>query len=336
MSYVEESKKSSGSYYHLVDESSGEKEYLYNYSKEKPTFYEPDFRHGVCENILDDIPTGSVDLLIDDPPYGTTDAMWDTEPDWDELTEVYGRILADDGLLVIFGKQPSLMPVYNAFTNDGFEFRYDLIWRKQNNPWSSHYKPIHIHENIFVFKQKGAKVSETTFNTNDVMRDATFVCRDCEDERDRGSYSVTRTNEGKSSTQNDTWDESYEAEGGDKRHPISVLEYDSVHGGHEEYTGYAGQKPQELLRWLILGLSNRGDTVLDPHAGSGSALLASIPLCRHSIGIEANAERYRDSATRVRDAYDNLTGLKHAKAEAISADSDGESKQVAADGGSRE
>lgn len=303
-----------------------------SYGKDQPTFYEPEFHHGVCENILGDIPTSSVDLLIDDPPYGTTEAMWDTEPDWEEMTERYGRILADDGLLVVFGKQPSLMPVYNAFTNDGFEFRYELIWRKQNNPWVSHYQPIPIHENIFVFKQKGVNVGETTFNTNEVMRDATFICRSCNEKQDPTSYSVTRTNDGKSSTQNE-WQESYEAEGGDERHPISVLEYNSVGGTHDEYTGYAGQKPTELLRWLILGLSDRGDTVLDPHAGSGSALLASIPLCRHSIGIEANAERYRESATRVTDAYDKLTGLKHAKTEAVSADADGESNRVATDGG---
>jgi DNA modification methylase len=319
--------------YRLVEYDDGKKVYPYSYGKDQPTFYEPEFHHGVCENKLGEIPTGSVDLLIDDPPYGTTNAMWDTEPDWEEMTERYGRILADDGLLVVFGKQPSLMPVYNAFTDDGFEFRYDLIWRKQNNPWSSHYKPIHIHENIFVFKRRDAKVSETTFNTNDVMRDATFTCRSCNEKQDPGSYSVTRTNDDKSSTQNDTWDESYEASGGDERYPISVLEYNSVHGSHEEYTGYAGQKPTELLRWLILGLSDRGDTILDPHAGSGSALLASIPLCRHSIGIEANAERYRESAKRVNDAYDKLTGLKHAKTESSSADVESGDKRVAADGG---
>lgn len=119
MTYVEEANRANGSYYYLVSVDNGSKETQYSYGKEKPTFYEPEFHHGVCENKLGDIPTGSVDLLIDDPPYGTTDAMWDTEPDWEEMTERYGRILADDGLLVVFGKQPSLMPVYNAFTNDG-------------------------------------------------------------------------------------------------------------------------------------------------------------------------------------------------------------------------
>lgn len=44
--------------YRLADyDDDGHKIYPYRYGKEKPTFYEPDFRHGVCENLLDDIPT---------------------------------------------------------------------------------------------------------------------------------------------------------------------------------------------------------------------------------------------------------------------------------------
>lgn len=298
----------------FIEENGGARiPYMYAYGHDPPSFYEPEFHNGKCEDILMALPDGCIDLIIDDPPYGKTEAQWDIEPDWDELTALYNRVLDDQGLLVIFGRQPSLIPVYNAFTNDGFEFRFEIIWRKQNNPWVSNYQPIPIHENIFIFKKKGVKVSDTTFNIEEVMRDAKYMCRQCEKEVQRGSYSVNRTNGGKAGTQNDTWDDEYQSEAGSERYPISVLEYKSIHSQHEEYMGYAGQKPTDLLRWLIIAMSDRGDTILDPHAGSASTLAASLPLCRPSIGIEVDSERYADGQKRIDEKVDEVSGLKHAE-----------------------
>lgn len=316
---IEEANKNSpnGPDYYLVEWQNGEREYLYSYGKKRPTFRHPNLINGLCENYLTGIDDGSIDLLIDDPPYGTTNAQWDNEPDWDRITELYGRALADDGTLVMFGKQPSLIPVYNAFTNDGFEFRFELIWKKQNNPWVSDYQPIPIHENIFVFKKRGTKVSDLTFNIENIKRDGIFVCPRCEDEINKGSYSVTRTNDGKSETQGG-WQEVYEASGGEDRYPISfidrdILEFTSVVGAHDEYTGYAGQKPVDLLSWLVLAMSDRGDTILDPHMGSGSTPMACIPLCRESIGVEVDPDRFKTAEKRINGFISDLSGLKHAK-----------------------
>jgi site-specific DNA-methyltransferase (adenine-specific) len=304
-------------YYRLRAKLSGKRTTIAEFGKQKPRFYTPDLRLGFCEEKLDNVADQSVDLIIDDPPYGTTQAEWDAEPDWEVLAEKYDRVMADDATLVVFGKQPSLMPVYNAFTDGPFDFRFELIWKKQNNPWVSDQQPIPIHENIFVFKKSKTKVRDLTFNTEEVKRDGVFVCPKCEGETNRGSYSVTRTNDGKSETQGG-WQEVYEASGGEERHPISfldrdVLEYTSVVGAHEEYTGYAGQKPVALLRWLVLAMSERGDTVLDPHMGSGSTPVAAIPLCRESIGFEVDPKRFKISEERTEELLDDLRGLKHAE-----------------------
>lgn len=309
----------SGPYYTLGEYVDGEKKRIVSFGSDKPQFREPDLRLGFCEEQLQTIESGSVDLIMDDPPYGTTQADWDEEPDWELLAEEFHRILADDGQVVVFGSQPSLMPVYNAFTDGGFEFRFELIWNKQNNPWVSDQQPIPIHENIFVFKKSDTLVGDLTFNTEDIKRDGVFVCPSCEGEINRGSYSVTRTNDGKSETQGG-WQEVYEASGGEQRHPISfldrdVLEFTSVGGGSDEYTGYAGQKPVPLLRWLLIAMTNRGDTVLDPHMGSASTAIASIPLCRSSIGFELDPQRYQIAEDRVDELLNDLRGLKHADVE---------------------
>lgn len=309
--------------------STPEERYVCSYGSTKPQFSNPDMRLGFCEEQLQTVKRNSVDLIIDDPPYGTTQADWDEEPDWDLLAEEFHRILTDDGQVVVFGKQPSLMPVYNSFTGHGFDFRFELIWKKQNNPWVSDQQPIPIHENIFIFKKSKTKVSDLTFNTEQVKRDGVFVCPRCKAKNQDddlpdadptirlGGYKQTRTNEGKSETQGG-WQEVYETSKGQERHPISfidrdVLEFTSVGGSSDEYTGYAGQKPIALLRWLLIAMSDRGDTVLDPHMGSASTQVAAIPLCRSSIGFELDPSRYRTAQDRVDELLDDLRGLKHAE-----------------------
>jgi len=294
-------------------------EYLCSYGNTPPTFECPTTREGLAENHLLDIPDGEVDLIIDDPPYGTTLAEWDNEPDWERLAEQYRRVLADNGQVIIFGKQPSLIPVFNEFTGSGFDFRFELIWKKQNNPWVSDQQPIPIHENIFVFKKEGTKVGDLTFHTEDVKRDGVFVCPKCEGEVNRGSYSVPRGDERKSESQGG-WQEVYQGEGGEERHPISfidrdVLEFTSVGGWSDEYTGHAGQKPLDLLSWLLTAMSDRGDTVLDPHMGSASTQMACVPLCRESIGFEADPSRLKTAQQRVDALPDVLRGPKPAEVE---------------------
>lgn len=340
-----------------------EEELIVDCGNNNPTFEHPTTYNGLAENHLPDFPDGSVDLIIDDPPYGTTNSTWDNEPDWAEVVDMYHRVLADDGTVVIFGKQPSLIPVFNVFTDHGFDFRYELIWKKQTNPWVSDQTPIPIHENIFVFAKSGTKASDLTFNTDAIRREGAFWCPKCREKHTRGSYTVRRNNDDKSQTQN-SWQDEYEGSGGTDRFPISylddhildatalpsydsidgylkdanaetaanrlrqmadmieatgdtndVLEAASVNGSHEEYMGYAAQKPTNLLSWLILAMSNRGDTVLDPHMGSGSTLAAAVPLARESVGIEVNPERFEDAKERIESLMDELRGLKHATVE---------------------
>jgi DNA modification methylase len=53
-----------------------------------------------------------------------------------------------------------------------------------------------------------------------------------------------------------------------------------------ERTGYPTQKPEALLERLILALSDEGEIVLDPYAGSGTTLAVAARLGRPFVGID--------------------------------------------------
>jgi len=307
-------KLDSGNYY-LHEIAGGDYvDTIIRYGKQKPTFRHPDFTLGFCEDLIKQQPSNSVDLIIDDPPYGTTKASWDKEPDWDRLVDEYHRVLKDDGQLVIFGKTRSLIPVHNTFTDSDFDFRFELIWKKHQNPWSSNQKPIAIHENIHVFQKSEAKATDLTFNTENIRREAAYRCPDCEEKNTRGTWTQKRTHGGPG-THSGYEDDDYQSTSED-RYPVSylnpdILEFTSVTGSHDEYSGFAGQKPTDLLMWLVKAMTTRGDTVLDPHAGSGSTSAACIPLCRDSIGYEVNPERYKGAQTRIDSILDRFREFKH-------------------------
>tara|TARA_Y100000310_G_scaffold342145_1_gene443985 strand:- start:594 stop:1421 length:828 start_codon:yes stop_codon:yes gene_type:complete len=59
----------------------------------------------------------------------------------------------------------------------------------------------------------------------------------------------------------------------------------------EKWAGaHPTQKPEELLRRIILSCTEEGDTVLDPFVGSGTTSYVAKKHGRNSIGIELNKE----------------------------------------------
>ena len=59
------------------------------------------------------------------------------------------------------------------------------------------------------------------------------------------------------------------------------------------------QKPEEMLRRIILASSNTGDTVLDPFLGSGTTTFVAKKLSRNWIGIEKNKKYFKVAENRM-------------------------------------
>lgn len=68
---------------------------------------------------------------------------------------------------------------------------------------------------------------------------------------------------------------------------------------YSERTNHPTQKPELLLRQLIRGYSNEGQMILDPFAGSASALLSAYKEKRQSVGVEIEQKYYEESQQRI-------------------------------------
>ena len=60
------------------------------------------------------------------------------------------------------------------------------------------------------------------------------------------------------------------------------------------------QKPEEMLKRIILASSNEGDVVLDPFLGSGTTTYVAKKCGRKWIGIEQNSEYVRIAKQRMK------------------------------------
>jgi DNA modification methylase len=56
----------------------------------------------------------------------------------------------------------------------------------------------------------------------------------------------------------------------------------------KEYLGYPTQKPEELLKRIILASSNEGDLIADFFCGTGTTLVVANKLNRNWIGVDNN------------------------------------------------
>jgi site-specific DNA-methyltransferase (adenine-specific) len=67
-----------------------------------------------------------------------------------------------------------------------------------------------------------------------------------------------------------------------------------------ERTGYPSQKPEALLDRLVSALSDPGDLVLDPYAGSGTTLAVAAKLGRRFVGVDQSEVALETTLGRLR------------------------------------
>lgn len=112
--------------------------------------------HGDCMELMQKIPSASVDLILCDLPYGMTDCSWDIEIPPYKLWAQYNRIIKETGVIALFGIQPFMSKV---ILSNAKNYRYNWYWMKNGTTGFtfSKYQPLRKIEEIAVFYKKGGQ-----------------------------------------------------------------------------------------------------------------------------------------------------------------------------------
>jgi len=222
------------------------------------------------------IPDGSIDLMLTDPPYNTTNCDWEYAIDFETLWAEWLRIVKPNGAFIFTASQPFTTDLINSNRK---HFKYELIWEKPNpsNPLLANKQPLKNHENIIVFYRE-----MPVYNPQKTMR--LQENKRTQKIREKGVFETTGQ---KRIIPNAD---------GEYKMPMSVLFFNREQSGY-----HPTQKPVDLMRYLILTYTNKGEIVFDGYSGSGTTAEACIIEGRKFIGSELNKEYFDKSVIRLKN-----------------------------------
>lgn len=227
---------------------------------------------GDCLEKMKDIHDKSIDMILCDLPYGTTACKWDVIIPFDKLWNQYKRVAKDNSAIVLTARDPftSLMVVSNIEM-----YKHKWVWNKKQSGsfQNAKYMPLQIDEDILVFCN--GKV-----NYYPEIRIGKF--------RKRGGAKE------KSRVVGSGLSDGYE-NFSDKYFPVNIIDMANERAGILHPT----QKPVKLFEYLIKTYTNKGETVLDNCAGSGTTAIACMNTGRKYICIEKDKVYFELMSQRV-------------------------------------
>lgn len=232
---------------------------------------------GDCLEVMQRVPSASVDLVLCDLPYGITSCKWDSVIPLDALWEHYTRITKQSAIIALTAVQPFTSALVMSKPD---WFRHEWIWIKNrgSNFANTVREPMKEHESVLVFCRK------TPWTYNKQMQERTGSGGD------RVKYGVAF----KSKSENYRDFEGREhAMLPEMRVPSSWQKFNTEVGLHPT------QKPVGLMEYLIKTYTNEGETVLDNTMGSGTTGVAAVRLGRVFIGIEKDDEYFEIAKQRI-------------------------------------
>lgn len=221
---------------------------------------------------LKKIPDKSVDLIFADPPYNmqlkndlyrpNNTKVDGVNDDWDKfdsfqdydnfcikwLTECY-RILKDTGTIWVIGSYHNIFRVGNIMLNLGYWILNDVIWYKTNPMPNFLGTRFTNATETLLWCSKGELYKKYTFN-HKIMK------------KYNGGTQMTSV-----------W-------------KIGICIGNERIKGEDGRKVHSTQKPEELLKRIILSTTKQGDLILDPFFGTGTTGAVAKKLNRNFIGIE--------------------------------------------------
>ncbi len=244
---------------------------------------------GDCLDFLQTIPDESIQLVVTSPPYNIGKEYEETldienyveqqRSVIDECVRVLrpsGSICWQVGNYVTNGEIiPLDVFLYPAFKKHSLQMRNRIIWHfghglHCSNRFSGRYETI----NWFT------KTDRYTFDLDQVRVPQKYPGKKHSRGPKKGEYSGNPKG----------------------KNPSDVWDIPNVKSGHVEKTDHPCQFPISLVQRLILSMSKKGEIVLDPFMGVGSAPAAAVLNGRKGVGAELIESYHKRAVERVQMA----------------------------------
>ena len=237
---------------------------------------------GDCVQVLNKkIEKESVGLIFADPPYNlsgnglklegnkTGGNFYMMNEDWDKMPaseylkfskmwiESCYRVLKSNGSIYISCTYHNIAEIMIILKELGFKINNIIVWQK-TNAMPNITKRVFTHSTEFIIwavKGKG-----WIFNYNELKE-----------------INPEKQKNGTTKQMRDVW-------------LIPLVQGKERLRGKDNRALHPTQKPEEMLKRIIIASSNKGDIVLDPFLGSGTTAFVAKKLGRDWIGIEINSK----------------------------------------------
>ncbi len=232
---------------------------------------------GDAVEILRQLPAESIDLIFADPPYklsndgftchsgkrvsvnkGSWDKSKGVEEDFQfhyDWIEACRRILKPNGTIWISGTYHSIFACGFALQKQNWHILNDITWFKPNASPNLSCRMFTASHETLIWAKKNQKAKHK-FN-----------------------YELMKTGD---------WKEDLMKK--PEKQMRSVWSINTPKNGEKKYGKHPTQKPEALLKRIILASSNEKDIVLDPFAGSGTTGVVALRYNRKFIGIDIENE----------------------------------------------
>jgi len=250
--------------------------------------------------LLKKINENSIDMIFADPPYflsnGGITCMsgrmvsvdkgeWDKSNGLEEnfkfnldwLRECR-RILKKDGTIWISGTSHIIYSIGYAMQVLGYKILNDIIWYKRNAPPNLSCRYFTHSTEIILWAAK-SKRSKHYFNYKQ-MKELN------ENKQMRSIWNIEDID------------------------PENVWEVSAPGKKEKEFGKHPTQKPEGLLKRIVLASTRKGDIILDPFNGSGTTGIMAYKLDRRYIGIDNNRDFLNLTIKRFNKEKENLKLFK--------------------------
>ncbi|MBN2611133.1 MAG: site-specific DNA-methyltransferase [Bacteroidales bacterium] len=266
-------------------------------------------KNGDCLYEIKDINDGKFDLIITSPPYNigksyeTKTSIEKYLETQEEIISELVRILSERGNLCWqvgnYVDKGEVFPLdifyYHIFKKHKLKLRNRIIWHfghglHASNRFSGRY------ETILWF----SKTDDYIFNLDNVRVPSKYPGKRHFKGPNKGLPSGNPLGKNPS----DIWEiilNDWESE---------LWNIPNVKSNHPEKTEHPCQYPIELVERCVLALTNENSWVLDPFAGVGSTIIASIKNNRNVIGIEKEEKFCNIAIQRIKDYNEGLLKIR--------------------------